>query len=69
MLTLYTTHCPKCKVIEAKLNAKGLEFDSVTDMDEIMNKGYQSVPVLEIDGEPMDFMKANMWINNYKKED
>ena len=61
---LYTTHCPRCMVLEQKLKQKGVTFTEVNDVDEIQNKGYQQVPVLEVDGEVMDFPTAVKWINN-----
>lgn len=69
MVILYTTHCPKCKVLETKLKSKNIEYTEVTDIDEMTKKGFQATPMLEIDGEIMDFVKANTWVNNYKKED
>lgn len=64
MITVYTTHCPKCKVIETKLKAKNMDYVEVTDMNEIAKLGFQSVPVVEVDGTIMDFAEANQWINN-----
>ena len=26
---VYSTHCPKCSVVEKKLQMKGIEFDSL----------------------------------------
>lgn len=64
MITVYTTHCPKCKVIETKLKAKNMDYVEVADMNEIVKLGFQSVPVVEVDGTIMDFAEANQWINN-----
>ena len=33
MITLYTTHCPKCKVLEAKLTKKGIEYQEKTEKE------------------------------------
>lgn len=62
-VTLYTTFCPKCKVLESKLKQKNLDYEEITDMDIMKSKGIMSVPVLEVDGEMMDFANANKWIN------
>jgi glutaredoxin len=62
--TLYSTHCPKCEILKKKLTAKNVEFDEVNDIDIMIEKGYVSSPMLEVDGEIMDFTKANNWINN-----
>lgn len=63
-LVLYTTHCPKCKVIESKLNAKKIEFDIVDDKSTLLKMGIVSVPVLEADGTRMDFLEANKYVNS-----
>ena len=63
-LVLYTTHCPKCKVIESKLNAKKIEFDIVDDKSTLIEMGIVSVPVLEADGKKMRFLEANKYVNS-----
>ena len=63
-IVLYSTHCPKCEVLEKKLKAKNIEYEEVNDVDIMLNKGYTNIPVLEIDGKSMDFKTANDWINN-----
>lgn len=60
---LYTTFCPKCRVIEAKLKQKGIEYKEVTDVDIMTEKGFMSVPMLEVDNFVMNFTEANTWIN------
>lgn len=62
-VTLYTTGCPKCAVLKAKLDAKGVEFDTVTNTEEMARKGFEYLPMLEVDGVIYDFAKAIKWIN------
>lgn len=59
---LYTTHCPKCNVLTAKLKKKGVKYDEVTDVAIMQDKGFMSVPVLEVDGRVYTFKEANEWI-------
>ena len=61
-ITLYSTHCPKCKVLEAKLKQKNIAYEEVSDMDIMQEKGFVSVPKLEVDGMVMDFKEAVKWI-------
>ena len=68
MIKLYTTHCPKCKVIEKKLAQKGIEYTEVTDKDAMINRGFKSAPVLEVDGKILNFGDANRWIMSYEGE-
>lgn len=60
---LYTTHCPKCIVLEKKLKSKNIEYTENTDTDLMISKGFLSTPMLEVDGNIMDFKAANTWIN------
>lgn len=60
---LYTTFCPKCRVLEAKLKQKGIEYKEITDVDIMTEKGFMSVPMLEVDNFVMNFTEANTWIN------
>lgn len=64
-IILYTTHCPKCLVLEKKLASKNIEFEEITDNELMLKKGFAMVPVLEVDGKIMDFKEANTWINEY----
>ena len=61
-VTLYTTFCPKCRVLEAKLKQKGIEYKEITDVDIMTEKGFMSVPMLEVDGIIMNFTQSNTWI-------
>jgi len=62
-IILYTTHCPKCRILETKLKAKNIEYQVVTDAEVMIDKGFMSSPMLEVDGTVMDFSQANNWIN------
>lgn len=64
MITLYSTDCPKCKVLKKKLDTKGIEYTEVTDIEAIRKKGYAVVPILVVEDREMDFKSANEWLNN-----
>lgn len=68
MITLYTTHCPRCNTIEKKLALKGIEYEEVSDPEVIEAKGVKSIPTLEVDGTMYPFKEANDFINRYRKE-
>ena len=63
MITLYSTHCPRCCIIEKKLKSKGIDFELFDDEDAMLEKGFKEVPKLEVDGVLMDFKEANEWVN------
>ena len=60
-VVLYTTHCPKCRVLETKLKQKGIEYQEVTDTAVMQEKGFEFVPVLEVDGTAYEFRAAVKW--------
>lgn len=66
-VVLYSTHCPKCSVLEKKLKQKNILFEEVNDIELMKEKGYLSVPVLEVDGVGMDFKMASDWINSQEE--
>ena len=61
-IVLYTTYCPKCKVLETKLNQKNIQFELNDNVRELIKKGYAQAPMLEVDGELMDFGEAVKWV-------
>lgn len=61
---LYSTHCPKCIVLEKKLNQKNVNYVEVNDVDIMQEKGFLQMPMLEVDNIMMDFVEANKWLNN-----
>lgn len=64
MVTIYTTNtCPKCKILKEKMDAKGIKYEEIQDLDILINKGNGFVPVLEVDGHTMEFSEANKWVN------
>lgn len=67
-IILYSTHCPKCNVLTKKLEDKKIKYCEVTDINIMTEKGYMSVPILEVDGKSMNFSEANEWINKYMEE-
>lgn len=64
MVTLYTTNCPKCKVLEAKLKQKNIDFAVCDDEDEMIKRGFQSAPVLDCGDKVMMFGEAVKWVNS-----
>ena len=63
MVIFYSTHCPKCRILELKLKQKSIEYKENNNVDEMLSKGITSAPCLEVDGELLDFGKAVKWIN------
>lgn len=58
ILVLYTTDCPKCKIIERFLSKLGLYYKIERRIELMQIKGYTSAPVLEVNGKPLFFSEA-----------
>lgn len=62
MIKIYSTGCPKCKVLIKKLNEKNIQYEACNDTEIMKAKGIQFLPVLEINGDLLDFKQATEWI-------
>lgn len=60
---LYSTHCPKCSVLAAKLKQKNIPFEERTDITEMKSLGLQSAPALMVNDRLMNFSTAIKWVN------
>lgn len=65
MIVLYTTKtCPKCKIVKTKLEDKKINYNLIDDPFILEEKGYDLLPVLEVDGVVLKSMiDINDWIN------
>ena len=66
-VVLYSTGCPRCKILKSKLDKKGITYSVVDDVDKMLSMGMVVVPVLEVDGVRMNFKEAINWVNNDKQ--
>jgi len=62
MVTLFTTHCPKCNVLKTKLDQKGVNYTEIDDVDEMLKRGFETAPVLAVDDKVMTFGEALQWV-------
>ena len=63
---LYTTHCPKCKILEERLNEKKVKFEVIDNMEELQKMNFKSVPNLEIDGKIYNYLESIKYLNKLK---
>lgn len=61
-VTLYSTGCPKCRILETKLNQAGVKYNLVDNEDIMIEKGFMSAPMLEVEGNIMGFGDAMKWV-------
>ena len=63
MYTIYSTGCPRCKVLKTKMEQKGIEYNECQDVDKMRAMGIRSVPVLAVDDRLLTFEDAIKFIN------
>ena len=61
-IILYEHGCPKCKVLKMKLDQKGIQYQTVNDVEVMKEKGFKEAPKLEVNGTIYDFKEAVEWI-------
>ena len=66
MMTLYSTNCPKCKMLEKRLY-QICDFDLVTDIDKVVEIAkkfnIKSAPILVINDKAYNFEQSMKMIN------
>ena len=62
-IVLYSTGCPKCKVLKQKLDSKSIHYTENNSVDEMLALGITQAPMLSVNGELLAFQKANEWVN------
>lgn len=67
MILLYTSPtCPTCKMIKMKLNNKQIQFEETHDIQPLMEKGIQRLPVMKLDNGT--YLTSPTEMNNWIKE-
>lgn len=59
---LYEHGCPRCRVLKMKLDQKGIQYETVNDIEIMKAKGFNEAPKLEVDETIMSFGEAVEWI-------
>ena len=62
-IVLYSTGCPVCKMLKMRLDAAGIKYLTITDIDAMKKLGIKSAPVLGVDGELMTAAEAMKWLS------
>ena len=59
---LYAHGCPRCKVLQMKLDKAGIQYKTVSDVEIMKAKGFMEAPKLEVNGRIMGFEEAVAWL-------
>lgn len=63
-VVLYSTGCPRCKILEKLLTDKNIDFKIDDNVDELIDKGFQTAPVLKDGDKFMEFGEAFKWVTS-----
>lgn len=66
-ITLFSSGCPKCKVLEKKLIQANIKFDIESDCSGLLDMGFQFAPVLKVEDKYYDYINAIAWLKDYKE--
>lgn len=66
-MILYSTGCPKCKILIKKLQQAGINYELCDDINIMQEKKITTLPVLEVGGELLEFKEAVNYVNNNSK--
>lgn len=59
MIKFYSTNCPRCHILQKKLDEKNVKYEIHTDINEMLELGLVNAPALLIeDGTLLDFGNA-----------
>ena len=64
---LYSNGCPRCNILKTKLDNEGISYVVCTNVDEMVAMGFETAPMLSVNGNLLDFGQAVRWINNMKE--
>ena len=62
-IIFFSTHCPKCKVVEMKLKQKNINYEECNDVEYMLSLGLKSAPALSVNGNLLEFAAAVKWVN------
>ncbi len=67
-IILYSTNCPRCKILKEKLDSANINYVEENDVDIMLSLSMSEVPQLKINDNIYNFTKAMKWITNLGSE-
>ena len=61
-IILYEHGCPRCRVLKAKLDQRGITYETVSDIELMKAKGFTEAPKLEVNGVVLGYKEAVEWL-------
>ena len=67
-IILYTTNtCHRCNAVKQILQVNNVEYDEITDIDIMRDRGFTEVPMMDVGEKTLDYGDISAWLkeNNY----
>lgn len=59
--------CPRCNLLKKRLMDNNILFNICDDEQVIVDKGYDLLPVMVVDGKEYDYAHAMQWLSERKQ--
>ena len=63
-IILYSNNCPRCKILEQKMQEKHIKYNKIEDEEIFRQKQFSFMPMLEIENKLLSFKEAFNYINS-----
>ena len=68
MIILFSTGCPRCKILEKKMEDNNISYTKNDNIEEMLSLGIEEVPVVKLEnGQLLNFMTCNLLLNEKGK--
>lgn len=64
-MVLYSNNCQRCRILKKHLEKGSFNFTVFDNEEAMIEMGFQEMPILEVDGQKMNFETAIKWINSF----
>lgn len=62
-ITIYAAEgCPKCAALKKQLDEKSITYSVCSDVDYMLSRGFDYIPMLEVGNEVMNYKQALKWV-------
>lgn len=61
-IILYSTGCPQCRILKSLLDRHSIPYCECNDVALMREKGFDTVPVLEVNGEYLNSKEAQKFV-------
>ena len=64
VIKLYSTDCVRCNIVKQMLNTHKVKYKEIHSKEAILDMGFDSAPILEVDGKAMEYHDILIWLED-----